>query len=172
MMVFLTSCWYFGSIHSLERAYVKQDIEALHKNLNHPHQRYMREQSALFLSKISKQKIHNELQIELVNSLRSCVQKKTEFDDVRAACSVTLAHWKITDATKDIIQASKEMSNEELFWMYYALANLKTPEAFSYLEKQSNRDILLQQGLQEWLQKGDPNLEFTPIFQEYMEDVR
>ena len=172
MMVFLTSCWYFGSIHSLERAYVKQDIEVLQKNLQHPHQRYMREQSALFLSKIPKQKIHNELQIELVKSLRSCVQKETEFDDVRAACSVTLAHWKITNATEDIIIASKNMEKEELFWMYYALANLKTPEAFSYLEQQSTRDILLQQGLQEWLQKRGTNLEFMPIFQEYLEDVR
>ena len=88
------------------------------------------------------------------------MQNETEFNDVRAACSVTLAHWNVLEATEDIIQASQTMQKEDLFWMCYSLAKLRTPIAIAHLEKQQTRDILLQHGIQDWLQKKDPNLEF------------
>ena len=172
MFTFLMSCWYLGSIHSIERAYVKQDIEVLEKNLQHQHQRYMREQSALFLSKIPQKNIATEQFTRIVTQLQKCIQDEEEFNDVRAACGVTLAHWNVSEATEHIIKASKTMQKEDLFWMCYSLAKLRTPIAIAHLEKQQTRDILLQQGIQEWLQKKDPNLEFTPIFQEILEDIR
>ena len=166
------SCWYLGSIHSIERAYVRQDIETLERSLQHQHQRYMREQSALFLSKIPHTDIDVEQFKRIVDLLQECVQNETEFNDVRASCAVTLAHWNILEATEHIIQASQTMQKEDLFWMCYSLAKLRTPISIAHLEKQQTRDILLQHGIQDWLQKKDPNLEFTPIFQEILEDVR
>lgn len=172
MFTLLMSCWYLGSIHSIERAYVQQDIEVLERNLQHQHQRYMREQSALFLSKIPHKNIDAEQFKRIVERLQECVQNETEFNDVRAACGVALAHWNVLEATENIIQASQTMQKEDLFWMCYSLAKLRTPIAIAHLEKQQTRDILLQHGIQDWLQKKDPNLEFTPIFQEILEDVR
>ena len=172
MFIFLVSCWYFGSIHSVERAYTKQDLETLQKHLEHPHQRYMREQSALFLSNIPLKNIEVHQQQELIAILKNCVQNNDEFDDVRASCSVTLSHWKIEEAAIDIINASKSMQKEPLFWMCYALANIQTPTALEYLPHQDTQDLLIRQGLQDWLQTKDPNLEFIQIFQGYMEEER
>ena len=55
---------------------------------------------------------------------------KQNSNDVRAACSVTLAHWNVLEATEDIIQASQTMQKEDLFWMCYSLAKLRTPASY------------------------------------------
>ena len=169
----LTSCWYFGSIHVLERAYIKQDIMLLQKHMQHSHQRYMREQSTLFLSQIPSEKVDEKTKTEIITLLMNCLKNEDEFQDVRAACAVVLGNWNITESVSSIVQASSQMKQEEdRYWMYYALAKLNTMEAKSYLREQGTTDILLQQNLEEWLEDPNSKLNLVPIFQEFLEDER
>ena len=167
------SCWYFGSIHALERAYVNQDFEVLQKQLQHSHQRYMREQSALFLSQIPSETIEEHSKADIIPLLLECVQDEEEFSDVRAACAVTLGNWQVFEAVVPLIKASTQMKTEEdRYWMYYALAKLKSKSAISHLQAQKTTDILLQQSLQDWAKNPNTELDLRPIFQVYFEDER
>ena len=169
----LTSCWYFGSIHVLERAYINQDVVRLQKHMQHSHQRYMREQSTLFLAKIPPEKVDEQTKAEIITLLMNCLENELEFTDVRSACAVALGNWDIKKAVPSIVRVSSQIKQEEdRYWMYYSLAKLNTKEAQSHLREQITHDILLQQSLEEWLDDPKSKLDFVPLFQGFLEDER
>ena len=147
MILFFFGCSLLGGnyLRSIKHAEQNKSAERLRLYLQNPTHSYVREQAALSLARIPKDK-------QSIVHLRSCLKNTHERDYVRAACAQPLGEWKVRAADLEMISALREVDLESAYWIAYALRKLQTPQAIAALtELKESPDFFISASSREWL---------------------
>ena len=147
MIILVFGCALLGGnyLRNIKHAEKNKSAERLRLYLQNPTYSYVREQAALSLARIPKDK-------QSITLLKSCLSNPKERDFVRAACAQPLGEWKIRSSDVDMIAALRQVDSESAYWIAYSLKKLQTPQGIAALtELKESSDFFISASAREWL---------------------